>query len=339
MLETLIKEEIAQHGPMPIDRFMELALQHPEHGYYSKAPAIGAEADFITAPEISQIFGECIGLWAVEQWQKLGKPAAFALVEYGPGRGSLMKDMLRIIALVPEMLQAMELHLMERNRHLRAEQKAQILHENIIWHESTKTLPTMPMIHIGNEFLDVFPIKQFLQENGAWKERFIDINDSKLNYRNQYVEEIDELKELTNNTWHETSPMREIFLQDICTHITQHGGKALFIDYGYETAENETGKDTLQALYKHRYISPLTHIGEADITAYVDFSAAADTLLPLPTSISTQAAFLERYGIFLRTEQLCQNKDIRTQHAIQQATARLVGEEHMGTLFKALEVG
>lgn len=324
---------------MPLDRYMELALLHPKLGYYQKQQAIGRQGDFITAPEVSQMFGELIGLWCVDTWAKLGAPSKFALIEMGPGRGILMEDALRMTGRIPEFRDAMEVHLVEASHRLQGLQKERLSTSKITWHETFPELDAnLPIIVIGNEFLDALPIKQFKFENGKWHEITIDLKGDKLIYKpipadNAALSEVAEEGEIQ-----EISPAADQFVDMLAKQINRSCGGALFLDYG---PAKENAGDSFQAIKDHKYADPLVSPGDADLTAHVQFSRLRDIAIRAgcaSPAIEGQGRFLERLGIEARVMQLsrqateAQHKKIAADHK------RLVSEEGMGTLFKAFAI-
>jgi SAM-dependent MidA family methyltransferase len=319
-LEKIIREIIALQGPMPFDEYMALCLYHPQHGYYMTRDPFGAKGDFITAPEISQIFGEMVALWAIEAWQKLGSPSRFTLLECGPGRGTLMHDLLRAAGVAPDFLNAADVRLMEISPYLRGKQQETLQAHKIMWVDGVDELPAQPTLMIGNEFFDAFPVKRFQGK----KEQRVIIKDNLLAFEDG-----------GEGTISEASPSIEKWLHDFCPLLKANGGAALVIDYAHANAE---GADSLQALRGHKYVSVFEAPGEADITAYVDFAllqklATGHGLTCSP--VASQRDFLLHYGLALRLERLLASHAAESQTLIEGA-ARLTDINGMGGLFKAL---
>ncbi len=357
-LELILKQLILQDGPVNIARFMELCLAHPTYGYYMTRDPLGRAGDFTTAPEISQMFGELIGLWAADCWQKMGAPTKVALVEFGPGRGTLMADALRAAKSVPDFNTALEVHLVEISPVLREIQRAALINHKIAWHYSIDTLPACPNIIIANEFFDALPIRQFMKQPSGWHERLVGLDKNnelvfglssnstqtlKLGYPSTLVGEgdpKDRVRGVKNGAIFEISPASQDIIKSLSTHLKSHSGAALFIDYGH--TQSGFG-DTLQALKAHKMVSPLEHVGEADLTAHVDFEKLAKTALNAGLKVAqltTQAAFLEQLGIHQRAETLIKNAKLEQQKLdIQSALLRLTdtASTGMGNLFKVLE--
>lgn len=322
-MKRYLINHIWERGPIGVDEFMALALGHPEHGYYMKKDPFGAAGDFTTAPEISQMFGEILGAWTADLWMRMGAPGKFTLLECGPGRGTLMADMLRAAAGVEGFHAAAEIHLLETSPVLR-EMQGKALAGRAVWHETLEAVPhDKPVIVIANEFLDALPVRQFVREGGRWIERVVDYSGEGFEFRGE-------------GEIQETSPARAAFISELCAIMKKAGGAALFIDYGHEkTAPG----DTLQAVYKHKYVSPLEHIGDADLTAHVDFQAlreAAENAGAAVSGLVGQGIFLKSLGIEARAAYLSARADEKGRVDIQSALKRLTDSDQMGSLFKVM---
>lgn len=332
MLKQIIQQHIRQYGPMSVANYMAFCLQHPEYGYYRKAQAVGAEGDFITAPEISQIFGDMIGLWLIDCWQQMGAPMNIALVELGPGRGTLSADVLRRWSKVQKQCPALQLdlHLVESNETLREQQKERLWQHEPRWHSDMSTLPAdKPLFVLANEFFDALPIQQWVGE----EERQVSLTEEGALC---FVPQGD----VTN----ETCPAALEILDTLCGRIQRQSGLALIIDYGYDTlsAQNGRTRDTLQALKQHRFHDPLDDCGEVDLTAHVDFAAlkaAAQGHGLRASDIETQGMFLQRLGGELWLHKLLKaTDDVVQREALGQGWQRLVSSSQMGELFKVLAI-
>jgi NADH dehydrogenase [ubiquinone] 1 alpha subcomplex assembly factor 7 len=344
-----MKHPLTQHikskGAITVEEYMRLALMHPEYGYYQKQQAIGAAGDFITAPEITQIFGEMVGIWAAEQWIKMGKPKC-ALVELGPGRGTLMKDLLRATKHIAEFQDSIEVHLIEASLSMRAQQQQTLAGErvNIHWSEHVENLPDKPMLVIANEFFDALPIRQFKKIEKKWFERHVVWNEQK----SMLEFTLTPIGNLLNHPLPNPPPSREwanfieinessqVVMQALSTHVARNGGAMLIIDYGYEGG---SVKDTLQAVKNHLYANILETPGEADITAHVDFDQLASIATTTGLNVQpiiTQRDFLISHGAEIRAEQLCKALDGVQKKSIIDGLSRLTSPEQMGTLFKVL---
>lgn len=341
-VEEGLKRLIAASGPITIAQFMTEALMHPKDGYYTTRTPFGAAGDFITAPEVSQMFGELLGLWAVDYWQRAGRPAPVHLVELGPGRGTLMADFLRAARTVPAFPEAADLHLVETSPNLKAAQEKSLAQSPLQphWHEQLMDVPDGPMILIANEFFDCLPIRQFQFTDGGWHERRVGLDDTD-NF-------VFVLAPGTPPTAPDISPAGGAILEispaaisvtsAIAERIRAHGGAALIIDYGYD--QSGFG-DTFQAVKGHAYADPLKEPGQADLTAHVDFSLLARTAREAGTAVfgpAPQGAFLKTLGVETRARTLKEKADERQRQDIDTALHRLTDAKQMGTLFKVLAI-
>lgn len=319
-LEKTIRERIAADGPMDVAIFMELAVSH----YYASRDPFGIKGDFTTAPEISQMFGELLGAWAADVWMKLGKPK-FQLIECGPGRGTLMMDALRAAAKAPGFVEAAHIILMENSPLLIEKQKALLKDFKVEWIDNLDhpiiRSSDHPIILLANEFLDALPITQ----RAGQEPRTVILHRGRLNFDPPRGE-------IT-----EASPVRENFVRKVARLLKARKGAALFVDYGYEGPA--TG-DTLQAVREHQYISALDFVGDADLTAHVDFAPLKKAGMEeglLVMGPVTQGDFLRRLGVAQRADALLQNaKDMKQRGEIAAAHARLTSSLQMGRLFKVI---
>ncbi len=343
-LEREIRSLIETQGPIPVSRYMALCLAHPEYGYYTTRDPFGAGGDFTTAPEISQMFGELIGLWCAEVWRLMGSPPNIALVELGPGRGTLMKDALRAAKVMPGFLDAVEVHLVETSPVLQERQREN-LHgavSSIAWHGDAKTLPDVPLIAIGNEFVDALPIDQFEKKADRWHQRKIGLGAdggfafgldpaALPDFENRLPQR---LTPAPNGAVFERRDLAPV--AEIVSRIERNGGAALFLDYGH--ADAGFG-DTLQAVSGQDYAEPLEAPGEVDLTSHVDFEAFASLARGTVRAIGpvTQRDFLRQLGIEARAEILRQNAKDEMRAEIAISLERLTGPAPgMGEMFKAL---
>jgi NADH dehydrogenase [ubiquinone] 1 alpha subcomplex assembly factor 7 len=367
---------IRLNGPMSIADYMALCLGDPEHGYYMRREPFGRAGDFITAPEVSQMFGELIGAWAIATWEAMGNPSRFVLAELGPGRGTLMKDMLRVARLRPAFLGAASLHLVEASPRLRDIQRETLAGSPVVWHARIEEIPAAPTILIANEFFDALPIRQFVRTAAGWAERVVGLaDDGSLAFGLMPLKSADAspLSTLTTSSSGSTggsgsagqtskeeasasdppvkpgddvgegatvefSPASVAVASALAARLAHNTGAALFIDYGYE---GPAIGDTLQAVARHRYVPPLESPGEADLTAHVDFAAlgqAARAAGAEPRPLVTQGEFLTRLGLDARAATLKRGKDPATIAAVDAAVARLAGPDAMGNLFKVLAI-
>ncbi|NQE63356.1 class I SAM-dependent methyltransferase [Caulobacter sp. RHG1] len=329
-----LKAQIAQDGPIGVPEFFTRCLHDPRDGYYAMRPDLGAGGDFVTAPLVSQMFGELIGLWAIETWTRLGRPAPFRLVEMGPGDGTLMSDLLRAGKLDPEFLAAAQVLLVEVSGPLRARQAAR-LGEGPRWVGRLDEVPAgAPMILVANELLDCLPARQFVRTEDGWAERVIGLGedgDLAFGLRSLGQSPID-AEAQAGSLW-ESSPAQAALASDIAHRLVADGGAALLIDYG--RAQPEAG-DTLQALQAHKKVDPLKTAGQADLTVWADFPAvvaAARETGAKAGPILTQAEFLVALGIEQRAQALAAARPDRAEQLARQLD-RLVNAAQMGDLFK-----
>ncbi|MGO4571344.1 class I SAM-dependent methyltransferase [Microvirga sp. 2TAF3] len=331
-----LRDLIALEGPITVERYMGLCLQH----YYATRDPLGAAGDFTTAPEISQMFGELIGLWMLEVWHGMGRPARVRLIELGPGRGTLMADLLRAARLMPDFLAAVSVHLVETSPTLRERQKA-ILEKSGIsveWHDRLEDVPPGPALLVANEFFDALPVRQFMATDRGWCERLVGLDQDRLAFGLSPEPE----KSFGNPVrlgdileW----PSASITLaKDLARRLVRDTGAALLIDYGYW---GPAFGDTLQALKRHAYLDPLAEPGEADLTTHVDFhrlAQAAASENALVHGMATQRDFLQALGIEARASSLKHRANPAQAEAIDRALERLTagGDKAMGELFKVL---
>ncbi|ACK50103.1 protein of unknown function DUF185 [Methylocella silvestris BL2] len=347
-LETLLQEMILESGPISVERYMALALGHPVYGYYRTHVAVGAEGDFITAPEISQMFGELIGLWAVEVWRLMGAPKELKLVELGPGRGTLMADALRAVKIAPDFRDAISVHLVEISLPLREKQRAALEGQGIkiVWHASVDEVPPGPAIFIANEFFDALPVRHYVHRDGGWRERQIGVDESgRLFFGVSGAHESAIAAKGEPDDILEVGAGAARLMTQLGVRVVTQGGAVLAIDYGYE--EPARG-ETLQAMRAHKFVDPLESPGEADLTAHVNFSALARAARGAGAAVHgpvTQGDFLARLGIFERASALERAAAPAQRAAINSALERLAGEglgfdraTDMARLFKVLAV-
>jgi NADH dehydrogenase [ubiquinone] 1 alpha subcomplex assembly factor 7 len=334
-----IRRIIAAQGPISLADFMRVALTDPASGYYVRRDPISG--DFITAPEISQIFGELIGLFFVQAWQDRGRPSRFHLVELGPGRGTLMADLLRAARVRPEFVDAATIHLVEISPRLRAMQQRALLAVDPVWHgELSEIAVDAPVFIVANEFFDALPVRQFIHAGGVWHERKIGLDGDRFSFFTDASPAPEtliprDLREAPEGSIFEVSDDAHALAEQIANRIVETRGVALIIDYGHIRSGFA---DTFQAVKAHSFADPLTTAGEADLTCHVDFAALRAAALFRGATVSgpaTQAQFLMKLGIRQRAEML---KRGRMEYAaiIDSGVERLVSDSQMGTLFKVI---
>jgi NADH dehydrogenase [ubiquinone] 1 alpha subcomplex assembly factor 7 len=336
-LKETLRETIALEGPITVERYMSLCLRH----YYATRDPLGAAGDFTTAPEISQMFGELIGLWMLEIWNGMGRPAC-RLVELGPGRGTLMADLLRATKLLPDFKAAATVHLVETSPSLRQRQQAALAPSGfeIEWHDRLEDVPAGPMLLVANEFFDALPVRQFLATERGWCERLVGLDGERLIYGLRAEPEPVlgiPLKVGDVLEW----PAASVEIMGLLAgRLARDGGAALILDYGYW---GPAFGDTLQALKNHRPVDPLEEPGEADLTTHVDFHRLAQAAAAQGArvhGIAAQGDFLQVLGIEARAKALKARATPAQAADIDQALVRFTerGATGMGELFKVLAV-
>ncbi|TVR97012.1 MAG: class I SAM-dependent methyltransferase [Rhodospirillales bacterium] len=350
-LAALLRDRIARDGPVSVAEFMAVALTHPQYGYYVRRRPLGRGGDFTTAPEVSQVFGELVGLWCLVVWQGMGRPDPVVLSELGPGRGTLMADALRACrGAEPAFLEAARLHPVEVSPALRAVQRTAIAGTcpglAAVWHDDFASVPDGPLLLIANEFFDALPVRQLVRTEAGWCERCVGLATPSGGEPRRFAfidVALDEppvlppgLAEAAPGCIVEVRPAGDALVRAIARRLRQYGGAALIIDYGH--ADSAPG-DTLQAVRRHAYHPVLDRPGEADLTAHVDFAtlaaaareAGAMVFGPLP-----QGVFLGRLGAAERTRALQAHADPEQAALLGTGFRRLTHPREMGLLFKVL---
>jgi NADH dehydrogenase [ubiquinone] 1 alpha subcomplex assembly factor 7 len=339
---------IAENGPISIAQFMQLTLFEPNYGYYNLKNPFGESGDFITSPEISQIFTEIIASYAIYNWQKLGKPKSFQIIELGSGNGTLINDFLLVAQKHTDFYKAISIHLVEASDRLKKIQKNLLNKYSVsIKHYSYfSQIPHAQSFIIANEFFDCLPIYQFIYQNEQWYERMVGITANKLSFiavkcgiqANNIVSLIQEPYPPKNGDIYEISPISINIMDEICNYLNKTNSMAIFIDYGYI---KKAYGDSLQAIKKHQYHPILEQIGMADLTIHVDFASFVQIINKHPKLkyiLTNQREFLISHGILQRTEQLMQVNQETSSKKVVQATNRLIDKRQMGELFKVLVV-
>jgi SAM-dependent MidA family methyltransferase len=345
-LKRRIVELISALGPVPVSEYMALCLFDPQDGYYTTREPFGVEGDFTTAPEISQMFGELVAVWLYEAWNALGRPMPVTFAEIGPGRGTLMKDMLRTLSRLDAAFTANAAFAMiETSPRLVEIQKRTLAGSPATpdWHETVETLPDAPLIIVGNELFDAVPIRQFVRTDTGWRERMVGLDDDENLAFFAGAASLDppllpaDAGEAPLGAIVELAPARSAMMTAIAERIARRGGAGLFIDYGY--LRPATG-DTLQALRRHRHEDVLASPGEADLTAHVDFAALAGIARAhgLGASAIDQGEFLLAMGLLERAGQLGRNAGQALRETLAGEVERLAGPQAMGQLFKVLAI-
>jgi NADH dehydrogenase [ubiquinone] 1 alpha subcomplex assembly factor 7 len=351
-LKTRIVELIAAQGPISVAQFMTIALHDPQEGYYATRDPFGVShdgrkgGDFITAPEISQMFGEMLGLWLAQAWDEQGRPAHPLLVELGPGRGTLMADMLRALKAAPEFLKHVKVMMVEASPFLRAMQQETLkAHAGILWQDHFDPPPGRPVFLVANEFFDALPIRQYVKTARGWCERMVTARDGELAFAlaptpvpSAIIPE--SRMEAPEGGVYETAPGALALAEDIARLIAASGGAALLVDYGHDARMQQAGSfaETLQAVGEHAFAEVLAAPGAHDLSAHVDFVALEQAGRRGGASVHGpigQGALLQALGIELRARNLA-TRNPASGSQIAAALQRLTSPEEMGTLFKAL---
>lgn len=376
-LLSLLKQIVRQEGPIPLSRFMEMCLYHPKYGYYIHRNPIGVSHDFITAPEVSQLFGEMIGIFYFALWEEIRLAVPLSFVEFGPGQGTLLVDILRVFQKInPSSIKNLSLFLLESNIPLRSiqEEKLSAFDISVQWFSTLEellyTIPSQPAFFLGNEFLDTFPIDQYIFRENTWCKKYVTIEKEALEYlllpttSPMYCWELDarikpeyDLKNQSssglvqgsiNKLKYEVAPHKEEkvieysekqmqFLKTLCTFLKKNPDSfSLFIDYGYIKGDG----DSFQAVKEHAFVDPLTYPGLCDLTAHVNFGILSDFFVHQKLYTYGpifQETFLNKMGINIRIQQLIQQNPDHTK-SLQESLFRLTSLSQMGSLFKVLGV-
>lgn len=335
LLQVLLTR-IASDGPMTVADYMSECLLNPDYGYYATRDPFGVAGDFTTAPEISQMFGEMVGLSLAQTWMDQGAPKSFILTEIGPGRGTLMADILRATRAVPGFGDAADVHLVEASPLLRTKQR-DILGDQPTWHDTVDDLPeNMPLFLVANEFYDALPIRQFQRDGDGWREKQISQRDGALMAGLGGHVPVPVLSHRIEDTKDgdlvEFCPAAAPITYAVGSRIEQNGGGALIVDYG----DWRSLGDTLQALKAHVHVTPLEAPGSADLTAHVDFEALAQATPSAYSRLTPQGVFLERLGVTQRAQTLAASLSGNALEAHIAAHRRLTHPQEMGNLFKVL---
>lgn len=351
-IKKIIESEIKNKGYISIDNFMRIAMSDKYNSYYRNSEPLGDNGDFITSPEVSQMFGEMVALWAIDAWNKLGRPGSFNIVEFGAGTGKLMRDLLRIARMDREFYESATISIIDINEGLIEIQRTNLSeHTNIKWISSLDMLKEIPSIIIANEFFDALPIRQFHLSNNVWREKVISLDDKnnfEFLFKDIEKNEQEKLEALApnaqNNAIYEESAQSQNLMKQISKFIKINSGFALIVDYGYDidprSREKNQYSSTLQALKNHQYTGLFTNLGDADLTSHVDLYSlkqeAKKYNLKTYGAIS-QGAFLKACGIELRLE-LLKKSNPNLEDLLKKQYNRLVSDGQMGELFKVISV-
>ncbi len=336
-LARQLAARIARDGPLTIEDFMTACLLDIKHGYYTTRDPFGAPGDFVTAPEISQMFGELIGLWLWSLWNDGGARDSAYLVELGPGRGTLMADALRAMTNATRAPVPFDVHLVEAGPALRERQADTLKGHDVRWHETLDTLPTDgPVYLVANEFFDALPIRQFVATQQGWRERLIGCADGKLTPVLAPEEAVTDIPPAPLGHVAEMAPQRMEAVSNIAQRVAQQGGAALIVDFADPALPLA---DTLQAVRAHRYADRLEEPGEADLASAVDFTALACAAQAAGSAVFGpvgQGQLMRSLGIEARCEALAANAREDQAKALKTAMDRLVSPDGMGEDFRAM---
>ncbi len=342
-LRPKIDRLIEQSGSIPLAQYLHLCMADPTAGYYAANDSIGKAGDFITAPEVSQMFGELLGIWVIETWKGLGSPSPFTLAELGPGNGTMMSDIFRAAEVCEEFLAAAELVLVETSSRLIERQRRTIKpSRDPVWTDSIANIPDQPVIVLANELLDALPISQYVKKDGEWHERVVILAENDELAWALSPDKIDKrllpgnATSESNGSVYEISPGRELLVTRLCELIKAQTGAVLLIDYGHTT---HGFGDTLQAVRAHEFVDPLANPGQADISSHVDFEALCKIVeksgLYCPEPV-TQGEFLLKLGLLERAGSLGAGLDETGRSRIKHEAERLALPDQMGNLFKVM---
>jgi NADH dehydrogenase [ubiquinone] 1 alpha subcomplex assembly factor 7 len=335
-LKHIIQHYIRENGAIDVATFMDFCLAHPVHGYYMKRDPFGREGDFITAPEVSQLFGEMIGVWCADRWMALGKPERFHLLECGPGRGTLMKDVWRATAHIDGFHTACQVHLCETSPALQKIQQENLKHIPAIWHESLETFRAdAPVIILGNEFLDALPINQAIYHDGNWYMRRIDVTGAGDFVFTRGEMMMSEFGQAQDSDIREFSSVQDDIWQIFLSMIGRAGGAILMIDYG---ADVDFATETLQAVKAHEFRNIFDDVGDADLTAHVAFGRLKSMASVRGFSVFgcvPQGLFLQQLPIQIRAQNLIKQNP-QKEGEILKGLERLIAPDQMGNLFQVL---
>lgn len=347
--EMSIERLVRRMGPISVADYMALCLAHPEAGYYRTRDPLGAGGDFVTAPEISQMYGELVGAWCCHAWEQVGSPDPFHLVELGPGRGTMMADIIRVGHHCAPFARALRLILVESSPTLGAIQNQALSDQDVAieWVEDLGACPEGPALILASEFFDALPTRQYVRQGQGWRERMVGSDGAGglvFTTGPGFLPDLNDAPAMNDpspreGTIVEVSPARNALVGDIARRCTAGPGAALIIDYG-DLHLPPAG--TLQAVKDHQRVDPLSHPGQADLSSHVDFQAVRQQVLAMGARCHgplTQGGFLTALGLEARAAALAAGASPDATATVRQATHRLTGSDAMGDLFKVLAVG
>ena len=335
-LTDIIVKQIEQSGPITVAEYMTQCLLHPEYGYYTTQHPLGSKGDFVTAPEISQMFGEMLGLCLAQTWMDQGAPQQFTLAELGPGRGTLIADILRTTRNIKGFNDAANIVLMEASPSLRSEQQAVLNEYKVHWVKNVTDLPNAPLFLIANEFYDCLPINQYVRTTHGWQQQMISTENGSLGFILADYKPVELFEDAPMGSVIETCPSAIAITTEISHVIGTHSGCALIIDYG----DWRQSGDSFQAVQNHCKVEPFHDCGASDLTAHVNFKSLtiATQNFAQTSGLTTQGTLLERLGITARAQALAENLEGKPLENLITAHRRLTHPDEMGHLFKALAI-
>ena len=339
---NIVSEIFKKKKILSLDVFIEKALYNKKYGYYSTKNPLGAKKDFITAPLISELFGEMLGIWCIAFWEKLGKPKNINIVELGPGEGSLCLTLIKVFSRFRTFSNVFKINLIEKSLFLKNIQKSKITSKKVKWIKNIKEIKKGPTIFIANEFFDALPIKQYLLKNNIWHERFVKyINKKKVIFYDKKIK-LNKLKHISYLDLKKTQTILEFplegikYLKLISQIIKKYDGGMICFDYGFRNIKTS---NTLQSVRKHKYSKLLSNIGSSDITHHINFNLFAKIIKNLGLQlegIEDQGIFLQRMGIIHRANILTKNANFSVKTDIYYRLKKLLDQNEMGKLFKVI---
>ncbi len=326
---------------LQVDKFLENVL-YKKKGYYSSNIPFGSKGDFITAPGVSNLFSEIIGIWMISSWHILGEPNKFNIVELGPGDGSLTKILIRTFKKFPSFKKSVNIFLYEKSGLLKKLQKKNINNIQVKWINDFDDIKEGPVIFFGNEFFDAIPIKQFIKKKKSYLEKYFSINNQnkiiKLykKAKNKDITQLKKYKSIKNLKFIEFPKKGLKVIDKIVNKVSELKGGLLLVDYGYLISNN---KSTLQSVFKHKKNNLLENLGKADITSLVNFELLKEHLIKKKLKVKnivSQKFFLENMGIINRADNLSKKMSFREQTNLYLRLKRLLDKKFMGDLFKVI---
>lgn len=341
--EHYLKKQLEDNQFISVYQFMELALYHPKFGYYMKQNPLGDKADFVTSPEVSQLFGEVLCLWAMKKYMALQKPRRLAVIELGPGRGLLMSDFLRFAQRYPEFHASLDIHFVEISPTLQSIQQTKVTSAPLFWHQTIEDafekIQEIPVLILANEFFDALPVEQYRQQDHVWQQRCLQLNNcQELDFCFRNMDHHLIPLNIKFDIWQndqiiEHHVLTENIMQKIVDHFKMVSGAAAIVDYGYLKGQG----DTLQGVSQHQYVNVLKNPGAVDLSTHINFKRLQN-IAGSSSTIMTQRDFLFKHGILELTRTYGRDADTLMRTNLEQQIYKLTSSQEMGTLFKVLEI-